>query len=554
MKKLTKFPILVLASLLVACGPSSTPTTEPTTEPTPTTSNTEPTTVPTTDPTTEPSISNPTVSDPTTSVQDNKYEKAVNEKLGTYDLLKTFVLGLGDEVVNKINFTTSNLTSYSNTEDQIETMFRSHEIYSVTTSTNKKSSGDEVSKETIYKGIVDGLYYEANLSTVSNYSNVKRVKISDEKEVYETDVMSQEYVEEELASLKSSVNLGVLSGYGYWENVIDNDELVQTEYTVTIDASSSRVVLKGYQEGYQSTVYTLIANFDENIKLISGSLTTEKYAKSNWDSEKHEPISKTKISSKTKCTLDGVEYGEPLPTSKKTMIDLSKYFVESLNSNIVVTNFVTDPMSGMAVYSEPNTVFPNQPLDCPVDYIIENGLYAPSTALDVSNLYITGASKEGFLSLDGYGWVVSGEIGDKATIYIGNCFNDKLGEVEIEIVKSPIANNPMINPSIRVVEGEGYDYSDNGSLPTLEISDMNTIVMSIGTYNPGPFDSLPISFWVEKSGIAEFTLVENQKDYYSYGSNAIYFTVKPLKAGTTKFAIADAKTGEGYYEISLTVK
>ena len=108
----------------------------------------------------------------------------------------------------------------------------------------------------------------------------------------------------------------------------------------------------------------------------------------------------------------------------------------------------------------------------------------------------------------------------------------------------------MINPSIRLVEGEGCKYNDNGSLPTLEISDMNTIVMSIGTYNPGPFDSLPISFWVEKSGIAEFTLVENQKDYYSYGSNAIYFTVKPLKAGTTKFAIADAKTGEGYYEIS----
>lgn len=552
MKKLSKFPLLVLASFLVACGPTSNPTTEPSSEPStiPTTTTPEPTT----DPTTEPSVTAPSVSDPTTSVEDNEYEKNVNEKVGTYDLLKEFVTGLGSEIVNKINFTTTNVTSYSNTEDQIEIMFRSHEVYSVTTSTNKKSGADDVSKETVYKGIVDGLYYEASLSTVSSYSNVKRVKISDEKEVYETDVMSKELVNESLSSFKSSVDLSVLAGYGYWENIIDNESFVLTEYTVTTNPDSARVVLKGYQEGYQSTVYTLIANLNEDVKLISGTLTTEKYASSNWDSEKHEPISKTKVSSKTKCSLDGVEYGEPLPTSNKTMIDLSKYFVESLNSNIVITNFVTDPTSGMAVYSEANTVFPNQPLDCPVDYIVENGLYSPATALDVSNLYITGASKEGFLSLDGYGWVVNGEVGDKATVYIGNCFNDKLGEVEVEIVKSPIANNPMINPSVRVVEGEGYDYKDNGSLPTLEISDMNTIVMSIGTYNPGPFDSLPISFWTEKSGIAEFALVENQKDYYSYGSNAIYFTVTPLKAGTTKFAIADAKTGEGFYEISLTVK
>lgn len=552
MKKLTKFPILVLASLLVACGPTSNPTSEPSSEPTtaPTTSDPEPTT----DPTTEPSVSTPTVSDPTTSPDENLYEKSVNEKIGTYDLLKTFISKLGEEVVNKINFTSTNLTSYSNTEVQIETMFRSHEAYSVTTSTNKKSSGDEVSKETIYKGIVDGLYYDANLSTVSGFSNVKRAKISDEKEVYETDVMSQELVDEELSSFKSSLNLGVLAGYGYWEKIIDNESFVLSEYTVTVSETTARVVLKGYQEGYQSSVYTLIANFDENVKLTSGTLTTEKYANSNWDSEKHEPISKTKVSGKTKCSLDGVEYGEPLPTSDKTMVDLSKYFVESLNSNIVITNFVNDPMTGMSVYSEPNTVYPNQPIDCPVDYIIENGLYTPSTALDVSNLYITGASKEGFLSLDGYGWVVSGEIGEKATIYIGNCFNDKLGEIEVEIVESPIPNNPMINPSVRVVEGEDYVFNDSGSLPTLEISNMNTIVMAIGTYNPGPFDSLPIGFWVEKTDIAEFELVENQKDYYSYGKNAIYFTVKPLKAGTTKFAITDAKTGEGFYEINLTVK
>ena len=290
---------------------------------------------------------------------------------------------------------------------------------------------------------------------------------------------------------------------------------------------------------------------------MSGTLTTTKYAKDNWDSEAHAPNENAEYSSKVKLSLDGVEYGQPLETTNKTMLDLSKYFVTGLNSSVIeFSNFVTNPTTGMPIYSEGNKVYPNEPIDCPVDFIKENNAYTPSTALDVSTLYITGCSVEDFLSLDNYGWTVTGAVGDKAIIYIGNSYNDKLAEVEVEVVASPVKTKANLSPNIFFVtqaENNNYAYDGSGGRPTLTINTSETITLAISTNNSGPFDELGVGFWFSKTGVASAKLVSDQVDYYHISKNAVYFEITAVSSGECVFAITDAATREGIFEISLIV-
>ena len=547
MKRINKLPLIAMSLFLVACAPTSEPTiSEPTTDPT----SNPTTTVPTTDPTTSDPTTGPTISEPDNS----EYVAAVESKVSSFNLLKSFITELGDTPVVKVNFTNTTSSTYNNKETQIETMFRSDEVYSVTTNIERKTSGDKIEKETLYLGVVDGIFYDAILNTQEMFSNVKRYKISDTKEVYQTDILDATSVNEKLQEAKTSNNLSCLTAYGYWETIFANENFVESSYDLTINEDTARVVVKGYQETGSKIAVTFIANFDKDVRLESGTLSVDRYTATKWDSETHAPIAGAQVTSRQKISLDGVEYGEPLKTSNRTMIDLSKYFVESLSEGIKISNFVTDPYTGMAVYSEDNEVFANQPVDCPVDYIKENKLFLPETALDLSTLYITGSSVENFLKSDGYGWVINGKVGDTATLYIGNSFQEKLAEVEVTVVKSPIKNDPMINPNVFGVSGDNYTYDPNGVRPSLTINGGSPVVMAISTYNKGPFDSYPIGFWTSSAGIVSAKLCENQSQYYeSHSSSAIYFEITPLASGSVVFAVTNSSTGEGHFEIQITV-
>ena len=78
--------------------------------------------------------------------------------------------------------------------------------------------------------------------------------------------------------------------------------------------------------------------------------------------------------------------------------------------------------------------------------------------------------------------------------------------------------------------------------------------MAISTYNKGPFDSYPIGFWTSSAGIVSAKLCENQSQYYeSHSSSAIYFEITPLASGSVVFAVTNSSTGEGHFEIQITV-
>ena len=535
MAKLSKLSLLLVPLMLVSCSPTSTPS--------------EPSIEPSTEPTVEPSTSE----DPTSS--NAEFEKQVKNTIGSKTKLSNHIKSFAETSIVTMNYYSSNESSYSSSESTTSVMHKSKEVYATVNSTETTTTTSKSSFETIYSGIVDGIYYNANISD-SVLSNVRRYKISETSQPYELDKITLENAESSLASNKTLYNLSIISEYGFWSDILSASAR-ERSYSYTIYDDYIRVVLEAYTEGYNCTDYQFIVSFDLDLKLTSGVLNTTKYEEKNWDKTTHKPVADAAHTVKTKVSLDGVEYGEPLETKDSTIIPLDDYFTQSLNPSLIeITNSVNNPVTGMSIYSEPNTIYPRQPLDCPVDLIKENKAYSPATALDTASLYITGTSKEGFITCDQYGWTVTGAIGDKAMLYIGNSFNEKLCEIEVEIVQSPVKNNAIISPSLIFVTDStsgNYTFNPNGERPTLVMNSKNTIVVAIATYNDGPFDDIPVAFSM-KNKIVTAQLVEDQTQYYETVSyRAIYFTITALTAGETVFAIVDKNTGEGFFEVALKV-
>lgn len=528
MKKMPKLLLLLVPFLLVSCGPTSNPTSEPT--------------APSEEPTTEP-----------TSSTDDEFKKLVINTIGSKTKLSNHIKTFADTSIVSLNTSSSKENAYSSESTTTNIMFRSKEIYANSVIEESTSTTANTTSETTYIGIVDDVYYNANIGE-SVFSNVRRYKITDDRKLYEIDKITLAEAEEQLLGSKDSYDMSMITEYSFWSDILSANARQRTfEYTIFDDYV--RVVVEAYTEGYTNTDYQFIVSFDYDLKLISGVLNTTKYSSDDWDKTNHIPLEDALFTSKSKVSLDGVEYGEPLETTNKTMIDLSSYFIETLNSSLItINNSATNPVTGMPVYSEANTVYPKQPIDCPVDLIKENKAFAPATALDVNSLYITGVSKEGFLTADEFGWNVTGNIDDTAKVYIGNAFNPVLAEIEVTIVKNPIKNKTVIGSNVFFVtdsETGNYTYNAGGVRPTLICKEKNTIILAVATHNEGPFDEITVGFHLTNTIISCEVLADQEQYYEQYSYAAVYFSLTVESAGETVLAITDKTTGEGFFEITV---
>ena len=129
-------------------------------------------------------------------------------------------------------------------------------------------------------------------------------------------------------------------------------------------------------------------------------------------------------------------------------------------------------------------------------------------------------------------------------------------EVEVEVVASPVKTKANLSPNVFFVtqaENNNYAYDGSGERPTLTINTSETITLAISTNNSGPFDELGVGFWFSKTGVASAKLVSDQVDYYHISKNAVYFEITAVSSGECVFAITNAATREGIFEISLIV-
>ena len=530
MNKKILIPLLAIPFILTSCGPTSDPNT---------------------------TDENPTISESETTTGSSISAELVQEKLANRVRLKNHIVALGEKELIKVNYSfETNIGGKRNTEAR-ETHFRSNEVYSVTNFSDTYESETKTSKNTLYYGIVDGIYYASEVdSNVPALSYARRYKVVEtSEEVVAPDYIISETATTSITDSKKANTIDVLISNSYWKNVLDNNLFKETKYEIDIREDYVRLVMEGYTTGYLSNTYVLICTFDENINLQSGVLTTNRYTTENWDKDNKRPIENAEISTISKISLDGVEYGEPLTTGTKPMTDLSKYFVTSLGSNIQITNFVTDSGTGTTYFSDPNTLIIGEPVEAPVEYIKENNLYSPSTAIDVDKLYITKVSNENAISKDAYGWVVTGKPGDKVTISIGNSFNPSLAEVEVELVKSPIKNHPTFAFSIKHVEGDIISYQANLSRPVLKMAKGSTAIFQVATHNKAPFDSYPLTYKTFTQGVVSAKTCDDQTTYVdAYGSNGVYCSISALEAGSTVFAFMDSRINEGIYEIEIIVE
>ena len=255
MAKLSKLSLLLVPLMLVSCSPTSTPS--------------EPSIEPSTEPTVEPSTSE----DPTSS--NAEFEKQVKNTIGSKTKLSNHLKSFAETSIVTMNYYSSNESSYSSSESTTSVMHKSKEVYATVNSTETTTTTSKSSFETIYSGIVDGIYYNANISD-SVLSNVRRYKISETSQPYELDKITLENAESSLASNKTLYNLSIISEYGFWSDILSASAR-ERSYSYTIYDDYIRVVLEAYTEGYNCTDYQFIVSFDLDLKLTSGVLNTTKY-------------------------------------------------------------------------------------------------------------------------------------------------------------------------------------------------------------------------------------------------------------------------------------
>lgn len=538
MKKNLFLSLLIIPFLLISCGGGSDPTIDPTE-------------TPTENPTEEPTEEVPTE---TPSTGNSELEQLAKDKLSTRRKTVNHINSFGETPVTELYFSFEKSGLIESSSESISVMFTENEIYKTSEKEKVESSQTLYTYETFYTGIVGESYYFAEINKDNLVSSIAREYLitNDDIQSYEIDKITPEKASELVSSEMAINDLSILGEYGYWKEILSNTTYKDIDHELVVRENFVRTISNGYSEGYQCTLYNLIVTFDESLNITSGTFTVSKYSKENWDLDAHSPLEDAEATSVTKISLDGVTYGVPSKTGNKPLYDVSKYLVSSLKDEVTLSNFVYDSSTGTNIVSDPNTLFAREPVDAPTATIQEQKLYLPETALNIYDLYITSSSDETVVTTDEFGWVVVGEPGTTATLTIGNAKNNNLAEIEITVVKSPLLNKPMFAYNVFMVSEEGT-YENSGSRPSLTVDSMNPIIMAVTTHNAGPFDVLPVGFYIQDKNIISVKLCEDQEQYYDISTNAIYFEVTPLAKGETWFAVLDATVGEGVYEITIII-
>lgn len=492
----------------------------------------------------------------TPSIDDtNPTETEAELKLGNVTRLKTHLETLATEKLSSITKSTYYKTSAKETTTDVVTTFKTSEILTTTTITDHKNQTNSISNT--YEGIVDKIYYKIELD--GDYSHASRSKIVDTIDPMYKDQIIEVDAQENLQTTVNNENLSVATTFNYWSKLFDEKTTVKN-YNLQDNTEDIRVVITAWSKSYSNyNDYQFVGSFSKDYKLSSGTLITNQYSDSNWDSEQNIALPNAQPYSTKRISINSITYGNQEETSTTTLIDVSNYFISSLKK-ISITNFTYDSRYNI-VTSQPNKLFPNESVDCPVESIKSNNLFLPSTALDVSNLVITGTSNENALIKTESGWV-TGEIGQTATISIGNSFNKELAQIDIEIVDSGIVKIPLFTcPTITPVDNTHVTSTSDPEffIDKFIVDTSETLVFAVSTDNAGPFDTVErLKYEIVDNSIVEINVPEQSQYFEQYqsklGKNVVYIEITAKAIGTTKIIFRDNKdSGEAITEISYEV-
>lgn len=476
----------------------------------------------------------------------NNQTDLVTEKIGTLNKLYDYLNSYTDIDIKSLQKSKSTQSSTTN-ETTLETVtFRLNETLSISKTTNLNTN--EIKTNTNYLGIINDVYYDLSVYDYTN-SSASRKLIVDEPKYGYNDQITPADAENDFDSKNANFNLLSLTGYSFWNKLFSTSFNQRNDYTITPSGDNFRVTITGYNDKYATkSDYSFIATFDKNLNILSGTFNEKQYDKNSWDSTNHTPVSGATHIVYKKTSLDSVIYGTP-EQSTSPMFDITPYFMTSItnpvDNPITLQNYVYDATWSI-VYSEPNQLITEAAIEIPTDYIKENNLYKPTTAIDLDSLIITNTTNEEAIVADGYGGWVAGKVDSSTTLTIGNSFIENLFTVDITIVKSPVLNAPNLTETAFIpldnevtVSFDSLNYRDE-----VILSNSNSRFIGLTTSNEGPFEDFSkITFTIANPEIISIKVATNQLELFDvfkseFGNRMLYIEVTPLCSITSQTTVS----------------
>ena len=193
--------------------------------------------------------------------------------------------------------------------------------------------------------------------------------------------------------------------------------------------------------------------FDASLSLVKASYDIKFYTSANWDKDTHSPLDASKVYEEMKTEIKDIVFGEREKVNKdNSSIEVDDYFVASIEGKPVLSG-----MSGQDADDKPSYVVGDAPS------LSSETKYVPATALNFSNLALTGCNDETALEED---WRTEKTVFTKEgtfTLFFGDVVNPELVSVSVTVLPKP-KTIPYFYSN-----GSSFDYSSaNGSKVTFD--------------------------------------------------------------------------------------
>lgn len=545
MKKTKYLSLLVLPLLLVACGETSS---------TPTPSSSEPTT----------SEGTSSESSSSSSTSENTAQKEVDEKVGTFELLKGVLSSY--EGVSKV--ITTSIEGETTTTDTLT--IKTREVLQI--------SETEKETTTIYNGYVDGAKYYAS---IDSYPYVEREKVyADGTEGLSYRDKTESQVLEQLnKTIKSAsdVTSGIWANFftATQEQTYGTTGTSISSYSATLKDNEIEIRAKGYENQYKTAYgdngleytfnganeYTFVAYLDANYILKTGNLTCKYYNTEGCDTTTKLPLESATATSTSKYNVTSFEAGNREETGTTPLYeDISNYFMTSITDKAYYQANLGYDSSWNTIFGNKNEAFLGSTIE---SYNIktfesnDNGditdkYFLPATATDRDDFKII-ASSSPAIAQDEYGsWTVSSDtsyIGTSVTLTLGNDFVANLGTITLTIAQDPNAGGSSGDSgtttdgteiNINFDETEPYFINNTGTFDFfsgITLTSNETSYLVIPATNDGPYTNYGNDYFAISG---DDSICEAEFDY-AYGNEnningmIIKFTAKTT--GTTTFEL-----------------
>lgn len=486
----------------------------------------------------------------------------IPDSISTVDgFISTFKTTFKAAQTSKYGVATYQKSFSSSTEKSSQTL-----VTRTTKEVKKETSSGESTYVSLYDGIQGDFLYTYQNSGSYDYINVEKVTEDNSEE--KVSEIENKYSSEFNESATITGNLSLFVKYDSTQTDETTNHQGLKNYEVTSTTTSYTVKVSFYQETATDATWGSCYSFDYTYTLNADLLPTKvevtrEYASATsglWDFDTHSAtLEDGKTGFRNTLTYTSFDYTAPVETAEGSyLFDVSQYLVSSLDSTKLTLKKYD---SSTWQYVETTQFMVGDT----ILFDLQDGAYAPSTALDSDSIVITQSSNTSVISLedDTPSCVGAGT----STLTFGTVTHPSLCTLDVTVIKNPnvgteddpveayfsswydLSSTYFDYTTQLNYETWTYDYTINGA--TFTVGDEAHVELCF-TNQTGvvKFDDFNSKVGVD-STVCTVVAADYSTEYQEAGSGYFTLTFTPLKEGTTTAKIYTS--ADEYFEIPITV-